>query len=110
MILKFQELNLNYIEWLVSYKMADSSTYIHMPECQESFAGSVIQATGTLEFEDGLRAGVLLGGCWCPCGGCTYPRINPKPPYGVQVGPGLAVVVVGTPLVVTNHSSSVVLE
>ena len=32
----------------------------------ESVAGSVIQATGTLEFEDGLRTGVLPGGCWRP--------------------------------------------
>jgi hypothetical protein len=37
----------------------------------ESVAGSVIQATGTVEFEDGLRTGVLPGGCWCPCGGRT---------------------------------------
>ena len=36
---------------------------------RESVAGSVIQATGTVEFEDGLRTGVLPGGCWCPCGG-----------------------------------------
>ena len=32
-------------------------------------AGSVIQATGTVEFEDGLRMEVLPGGCWCPCMG-----------------------------------------
>ena len=32
----------------------------------ESVAGSVIQATGTVEFEDGLRMVVLLGGCWGP--------------------------------------------
>ena len=37
----------------------------------ESMAGSVIQATGTVEFEDGFRTGVHSGGCWCPCGGCT---------------------------------------
>ena len=30
---------------------------------RESVAGSVIQATGTVEFEDGLRTGVLPGGC-----------------------------------------------
>ena len=29
----------------------------------ESVAGFVIQATETVEFEDGLRTGVLLGGC-----------------------------------------------
>ena len=28
-------------------------------------AGSVIQATGAVEFGDGLRMEVLLGGCWC---------------------------------------------
>ena len=49
---------------------------------RESVAGSVIQATGTVEFEDGLRTGVLPGGCWYPCGGCTYPRINSAPPGG----------------------------
>ena len=38
---------------------------------RESVAGSVIQASGTVEFEDGLRTGVLPGGCWCPCGGRT---------------------------------------
>ena len=49
---------------------------------RESVAGSVIQASGTVEFEDGLRTGVLLGGCWCPWGGRTYPRINFKPLWG----------------------------
>ena len=42
----------------------------------------VIEAIARLEFEDGLRTGVLLGGCWCPWGGRTYPRINTKPPGG----------------------------
>ena len=36
---------------------------------QESVAGSVIQATGTVEFEDGLRMGVLQEDCWCPNSG-----------------------------------------
>ena len=45
-------------------------------------AGSVIQATGTVEFEDGLRTGVLPGDCWCPWCGRTYPRINTKPRGG----------------------------
>ena len=35
----------------------------------ESVAGSVIQATGTVEFEDGLRTGVLQEDCWCPYSG-----------------------------------------
>ena len=30
---------------------------------RESVAGSVIQASGTVEFEDGLRTGVLLQDC-----------------------------------------------
>ena len=33
---------------------------------RESLVGSVIQATGTVEFVDGLRTGVLPGGCWGP--------------------------------------------
>ena len=32
----------------------------------ESVVGSVIQATGTVEFEDVLRTEVLPGGCWDP--------------------------------------------
>ena len=47
-----------------------------------SVAGLVIQATGRTEFEDGLRTGVLLGDCWCPWGGRTYPRINFNPSGG----------------------------
>ena len=37
---------------------------------RESMVGSV-QATGTVEFEDGLRTGVLQEDCWCPYIGCT---------------------------------------
>ena len=29
-------------------------------------ANPVIEAIARLEFEDGLRTGVLPGGCWCP--------------------------------------------
>ena len=54
----------------------------------------VIQATGTAEFEDGLRTGVLPGGCLYPWSGRTYP-IGSIP--GVQVGPGLDLVVIRTP-------------
>ena len=43
-------------------------------------AGFVTQATGTLEFEDGLRTGILPESC--PCGGCIYLRINSKPRWG----------------------------
>ena len=41
--------------------------------------GFVIQATGTVEFEDGFMTGVLLGGYWYHCGGCIKPRINSEP-------------------------------
>ena len=60
-------------------------------------ADPVIEAIARLEFEDGLRMGVLLGGCWCPWGGRTYPRTNTKPPLGAGVGPGLGVVVIRPP-------------
>ena len=45
-------------------------------------ADTVIKAIARLEFEDGFRMGVLHGGCLCPCGGHTYPRINIKPSLG----------------------------
>ena len=54
------------------------SLFIHLGPV----ADPVIEAIARLEFEDGLRTGVLLGGCWCPWGGRTYPRINTKPPWG----------------------------
>ena len=88
---------------------------------KESLVDSVIQATGTVEFEDGLRTGVHLGGCWCPWGGCTDPRINFKPLLEVWVGPGLGEVVRRVPFqtkfqsawfrpsVVSNYSCYVVL-
>ena len=38
---------------------------------RESVVGFVIQATGTVEFEDGLRTGVLPRGCWYPFWGRT---------------------------------------
>ena len=44
--------------------------------------------------EDGSPPWRLL---WCPWGGRTYPRINPKTPQGVQVGPELGVVVIRSP-------------
>ena len=36
---------------------------------RESVVGSVIQATGTVEYEDGLRTGVLQEDSWCPYSG-----------------------------------------
>ena len=51
-----------------------------------------------MEFEDGFRTEVLPGGCWCPWGGRTYPRINPNPPpLGVRNGHGLGVNAVRSP-------------
>ena len=60
----------------------------------ESVAGSAIQATGTVEFEDGLKTGVLLGGCWCPLG---RPHIAKDQVQMVWVGPGGDVVVKKVP-------------
>ena len=40
-----------------------------MAESQKFLAGSVIQATGKVEFEDGLRMGVLQEDSWCPYSG-----------------------------------------
>ena len=55
----------------------------HVNTCmkdRESVAGSVSQATGMVEFEDGLRTEVLPGGCWYPFGSSNLPRINSAPP------------------------------
>ena len=61
-------------------------------------ADPVIEVFARLDLEDGLRTGVLPGGCWCPWGGRTYPRINSNPhPLGARVGPGLGVVVLRFP-------------
>ena len=50
-----------------------------------SVVGSVIQATGTVESEDGLRMGVFLGGCWCYCGDFIKSRVNPNPLLGYRL-------------------------
>ena len=42
---------------------------LNLKQYWESVAGSVIQATGMVEFEDGLRTGVLQEDCWCPYSG-----------------------------------------
>ena len=39
----------------------------------ESVAGTVIQATRTVDFEDCLRTGVLPGGCWYPLAALLSP-------------------------------------
>ena len=43
-------------------------------------ADPVIEAIARLKFDDCLKTGVVLGGYWCPWGGCTFPSINTKPP------------------------------
>ena len=53
-----------------------------------SVAGAVIQAIGRLEFEDGLRTGVLQEDCWCPCAVRTKPMVTAKHPFGVGHDPG----------------------
>ena len=65
---------------------------------QESVVGSVIQATGTVEFEDGLRTGVLEDGS--PPWRLLVPLWRPHlaqdqfcTTRGVQVGHGSSVVV-----------------
>ena len=60
----------------------DYSSLYYPSTMQGLLADPVIEGTLWLEFEDGLRMGVLPGGCWCPWGGRTYPRINTKPPWG----------------------------
>ena len=55
----------------------------------ESVAGSVIKATGTVEFEDGLWTVVLFKGYWYPWGGGTYPRTIFKPLWGCRLVLGL---------------------
>ena len=66
------------ITWKKGWKLAKGKDW-------ESVAGLVIQATGMVEFGNSLRTGVLLGGCWCPCGGRTYPRINFNPHWGCRL-------------------------
>ena len=54
----------------------------------ESVADSVIQATGTVEFEDGLWMGVLQEDCLCPYSGCAtleYDMARPWRPALTQV-------------------------
>ena len=55
----------------------DKSTFHYTQTYRESMAGSIIQATGMVEFEDSLiTSGVLPGDCWCHCGDCIKPWIN----------------------------------
>ena len=55
---------------------------------REFVADSVIQASGTVEFEDGLRTGVLQEDCWCPYGVRTNPLVNVRAPMwrGMTLG------------------------
>ena len=38
---------------------------------RNSVAGSVIQASEPVEFEDGLKTAIFPGGCWYALGNCT---------------------------------------
>ena len=51
----------------------------------DSVVGSVIHAVGTMDFEDGLRMGVLSRGFWYHCGDCTRPRINSNSLLGCRL-------------------------
>ena len=42
----------------------------------DSVVDSVIHAVRTMDFEDGLRMGVLSRGFWYYCGDCTRSRVN----------------------------------
>ena len=48
-------------------------------------ADPVIKAIARLEFEDGLRTRVLLGGCWCHCRVRIKPRVNSNPLLGCRL-------------------------
>ena len=52
-------------------KEGDSSFKVSFKIDQGVHLGFEIQATGTVEFEDDLKMGILPGGCWCPCGDRT---------------------------------------
>ena len=47
-----------------------------VPFDQASVVCSVIQTTGTVEFLDDLRTGVLFTDCWWHFDNCNKPRIN----------------------------------
>ena len=54
----------------VNFSCNKNISILYIPKVyRESVAGSVIQATGTVEFEDGLRMGVHQEDGWCPYSG-----------------------------------------
>ena len=60
-------------------------------------AGSVIQATGMVEFEDGLRTGFPMVSLWrLHLGSIPPPPLGVLPPLGVWVGPEGNVVVMSS--------------
>ena len=63
---------------------------------QGALVDSVIQVTGTMEFEDGLRTGVLPGGCLGLIAAAPSLGSIPNSLGSVCVGPGGRVVVIGT--------------
>ena len=66
----------------------------------------VIEAIARLEYEAGLKTGVLPGGCWYPYGGCTYPSINSVPPGGCGLVMGAMWLVVKLTPVRPNFNSA----
>ena len=55
------------VEFIRSHLMKRVSYYTPWPLSW----GSLLEAIARLEFEDGLRTGVLLGGCWYSSGSWT---------------------------------------
>ena len=53
----------------IDYLIGLFSLFLSMYTLETFHGGSVIQATGTVEFEDGLRTGVLQEDSWCPYSG-----------------------------------------
>ena len=67
-----------------------------------SVGGAAIQATGTVEFEDGLRTGVLLEDCWCPYV-ATLPLMSDmerllRPTWTQEICPIYRIHVISTPI------------
>ena len=72
LIINFDLINMilhqNYLFNKIVFTKFDKVRIIIVNFDQEFIVGCIIQVTGTVEFEDGLRTDVLLEGCWCPCG------------------------------------------
>ena len=66
--------------------------YLYNTDYQDSVAGSVIQASGMVLFEDGLKPGTLVVDIWSAASVRTTPVVNlaphvrSHPDLGVQCG------------------------